>query len=207
MNKISFKFYFGAMGCGKTAKLTGDYYSKVCELKEVIIVKPKIDKKGDKNIVTRSGSKLEATFVLDKQDNVYDLVSTYLYENTLDFVLVDEIQFLTKEQIEQLSKIVDKLGITVIGYGIITDFKGDMFPGAISVMKWADDFEYLPVECGCGNLKTRNMRLINGMPVFEGEQVSIDGIDSEYKSVCRACYEKERSKARVRTLKLEKNNK
>jgi len=202
MNKNSFKFYFGAMGCGKTAKLTGDYYSKVCELKEVIIVKPKLDKKGDKNIVTRSGNKLEATFVLESQDNVYDLVSTYLYENTLDYILVDEIQFLTDEHIKQLSKIVDKLGISVIGYGIITDFKVKMFEGTISAMEWADDFEYLPVECSCGNLKNRNMRLENKVPVFEGEQVSIDGVDSEYKSVCRACYEKEKSKTRKKVLKL-----
>ena len=199
MNKKNyFKFYFGAMGCGKTAKLTGDYYSKTCELKEVIIVKPKIDTKGDKNIVTRSGSQLEATFVLEKDDNIYDLVSTYLYENNLDFVLVDEIQFLQSDQIKQLSKIVDKLGITVIGYGLITDFQGKMFPGAITTMEWADDFEYLPVECSCGNLKNRNMRLINGIAVFKGEQVSIDGVDSEYKSVCRSCYEKEKIKVKTK---------
>ena len=202
MNKKNyFKFYFGAMGCGKTAKLTGDYYSKTCELKEVIIVKPKIDTKGDKNIVTRSGSQLEATFVLGKEDNIYNLVSTYLFENNLDFVLVDEIQFLQEDQIKQLSKIVDKLGITVIGYGLITDFQGKMFPGAITTMEWADDFEYLKVECSCGNLKNRNMRLVNGIPVFEGEQVSIDGIDAEYKSVCRTCYEKEKSKAKTKALK------
>ena len=197
-NRATFKFVFGAMGCGKTAKLTGDYYSKVSELKDVIIIKPMIDKKGDNCVVTRSGTKLEATFVLGMNDNVYDLVSNYLYDNTLDFVLVDEIEFLTKEQIIQLSKIVDRLGITVIGYAIITDFLGNMFPGAIHVMEWADDFEYLPIECSCGNLKNRNMRLINGVPVFEGEQVAIDGVDSEYKSVCRTCYEK----AKVRAKKM-----
>lgn len=195
-NRATFKFVFGAMGCGKTAKLTGDYYSKVSELKDVIIVKPKIDTKGDNYIVTRGGTKLEATFVLDKDDNVYDLVSNYLYENTLDFVLVDEIEFLTEEQIIQLSKIVDRLGITVIGYAIITDFLGKMFPGAISVMEWADDFEYLPIECSCGNLKNRNMRIVNGAPVFEGDQIAIDGVDSEYKSVCRSCYEKAKVKSR-----------
>ena len=195
MGKAHFKFVFGAMGCGKTAKLRGDYYSKVGELYSVIVVKPKIDKKGNNCIETRDGSKLEAKFVLDKKDNIYELVTTYLFDNTLDFILVDEIEFLTEAQIIQLSKIVDKLRITVIGYGIITDFQGKMFPGAVNVMEWADDFEYLKVECSCGNYKNRNMRLLSGIPVFEGEQVAIDGVDSDYKSVCRECYEKERNRA------------
>ena len=200
MKRAYFKFVFGVMGSGKTARLRGDYYSKVGELRDVAIVKPLLDKKGDNCIVARDGSKLEAKFVIDRNDNIYNLVTEYLFENALDFILVDEIEFLSEEQIIQLSKIVDKLDITVIGYGIITDFQGKMFPGAINVMEWADDFEYLPVECSCGNLKNRNMRLIGKEPVFEGEQVSIDGFDSTYKSVCRACYEKEKSNVRRRKL-------
>lgn len=197
MNQARFKFVFGAMGCGKTAKLRGDYYSKVSENFNTIIVKPKIDTKGDNCIETRDGDRLEATFVLDKEDNVYHLISDYLFEHLLHYVLVDEIEFLTKEQIVQLSKVVDRLGIHVIGYGIITDFVGKMFPGAICVMEWADDFEYLPSQCSCGNWKIRNMRLENGEPVFTGEQVAIDGGDSAYKPVCRECYEREKNKKKI----------
>lgn len=200
-NRVTFKFVFGAMGCGKTSRLVGDYYSKVCEGKDVIVIKPKVDTKGDNCIVTRGNNKIEVAFTVGNDDNIYDLITTYLFENTLDYLLVDEIEFFTEEQIVQLSKIVDKLGITVIGYAIITDFKGKMFPGAISVMEWADDFEYLPIECGCGNLKNRNMRIEDGSPIFEGEQVSIDGVNSvEYKSVCRACYEREKNKVKKKLL-------
>lgn len=73
-----------------------------------------------------------------------------------------------------------------------------MFSGAVHVMEWADDFEYLPVECSCGNLKNRNMRLENGVLVFEGEEIAIDGVDAKYKSVCRSGYEN----AKVRAKKM-----
>lgn len=207
MNNCHFKFVFGAMGCGKTARLRGDYFSKVGDNFEAIIVKPKIDTKGDRCIETRDGSKLEATFVLNKEDNIYQLVTEYLFLNTLDFIFVDEIEFLTEEQIIQLAKIVDKLGINVIGYGIITDFLGNMFPGAVHTMEWADQFEYLERQCSCGNLKIRNMRLENGIPVFDGEQISIDGVDSTYEPVCRNCYEREKNKAKKRILKMKSNSK
>ena len=103
MNTSHFKFVFGAMGCGKTARLRGDYFSKVGDNFEAIIVKPKIDTKGDRCIETRDGSKLEAKFVLGKEDNIYQLVTEYLFENTLDFIFVDEIEFLTEEQIIQIN--------------------------------------------------------------------------------------------------------
>ena len=206
MSRAHFKFVFGVMGCGKTSELRGDYYSKVGELFEVVIVKPSKDKKGEEYIVSRDGSKLKVDFLLDDNDNIYDLISGYLFENNLDFILVDEIQFLNEEQIIQLSRIVDKLGINVIGYGIITDFLGRMFPGAIHVMEWADSFSYLDSQCSCGNTKTRNMRLYNGKAIFEGEQVAIDGVDFEYKSVCRECYLKEKNKVKKK-IKYKNNGK
>lgn len=195
MNKIFFRFVFGAMGCGKTSQLTGDYYSNVCEGKNVLIVKHGVDSKGEDCIETRGGTKIKANFVLKDNDNIYELICKYLYDNPIDLILVDEIEFMSEEQIIQLSRIVDNLGIPVIAYGIITDFKGKMFPGAILAMEYADDFKYLPVECSCGNLKNRNMRLENGVPVFDGEQVSIDGVgNTTYVSKCRACYTREKRK-------------
>ena len=146
MHKNSFKFCFGAMGCGKTNELIGDYYKKTTIEKEVIVIKPKTDKKGDNCIVARNGIKVETTFVVDTTENIYDLITKYLYENQLDYILVDEIQFFGEEHIKQLSKIVTQLGISIIGYGIITDFQGKMFPGAIHVMEYADNFKYLPSE-------------------------------------------------------------
>ena len=200
MSKAYFEFVFGAMGCGKTSELRGNYYSKVGELFEVVIVKPSKDKKGEEYIVARDGSKLKVDFLLNDSDNIYDLISSYLFDNNLDYILVDEIQFLNEEQIIQLSRIVDKLGINVVGYGIITDFCGHMFEGAIHVMEWADKFSYLDSQCSCGNLKIRNMRLYNGEAVFEGEQVAIDGVDFNYKSVCRECYLKEKNKVKKKII-------
>lgn len=200
MRDASFKFCFGAMGCGKTAKLRGDYYAKMGDGFSCIVVKPRLDTKGDDCIITRDGSKLQVTFSFDKDDNIYELVSNYLYDNVLDYVLVDEIQFLEVEQIVQLSRIVDKLGVSIIGYGIITDFLGKMFPGAEAVFCYADDFCYLRRDCSCGRPKIRNMRLVDGRPVFEGEQIEIDlGKEVTYQPVCRSCYERERGKVRIKS--------
>ena len=182
------KFCFGAMGCGKTRKLQGDYYSKVEDGFQTIVMKPIIDKKGDEHTLARDGGTIKTDLLIKNKDNIYKIIAEHLIENNLDFILVDEAQFLEPHHVEELSDIVDILGINVICYGLRTDFKGELFPGSKRLFEMADKLVEIKRQCSCGNNKIYNMRLENNIPVFDGEQIAIDGIDATYESVCRNCY-------------------
>ena len=182
------KFYYGAMGCGKTRKLQGDYYSKIEDGFDVIVVKPKIDTKGSSKTLARDGGEVEANFLVGKKDNIYFEITKYLLKHNLDFVLIDEAQFLEAHHVDELGEVVDILGVTVICYGLRTDFQGNLFEGSKRLFEVADEACGIYRQCSCGNGKIYNMRLENGKPIFVGEQVAIDGVEATYKSVCRKCY-------------------
>ena len=188
------EFYFGAMGCGKTRRLQGEYYSKKEDGFYVILTKPVIDKKGDDKTVARDGGEISVDILINKDDDIYLLIAKYLIEHNVDYILVDEAQFLSSEQVDQLTNVVDILGIDVICYGLRTDFRGMLFEGSKRLLETADEFEMIKRQCSCGNNKIYNMRLQNDIPVFEGEIVAIDGIDASYKSVCRNCFKSEKKK-------------
>ena len=88
--EVKLKFFYGAMGCGKTRKMQGDYYSKIEDGFNAIIIKPGIDKKADGDTLARDGSKIKAEFLIGKEDNIYDIIAEYLIDNNLDFIFVDE---------------------------------------------------------------------------------------------------------------------
>lgn len=196
------KFCFGAMGSGKTRKLQGDYYSKVEDNFEVIIMKPLIDKKGDDKTLARDGNTVSVDIMVDKDDNIYLIIANYILQRNIDFILVDEAQFLTSKQVDELSDITDVLGINVICYGLRTDFRGYLFEGSKRLIETADELEMIKRQCSCGNDKIYNMRLYNGIPVFEGDVVAIDGIDATYESMCRKCYKNHKKKIK----KIERNS-
>ena len=108
--------------------------------------------------------------------------------------MVDEAQFLEKHHIDELSDIVDIFGINVYCYGLRTDFKTSLFEGSQRLFEISDELEPIDRQCNCGNKKIFNMRVENGIPVFDGEQIAIDGIDAQYESVCRKCYKKEKKR-------------
>lgn len=202
------KFCVGAMGCGKTRKLQGDYYSKVEDHFETIIIKPIVDVKGDNKTLARDGGILETTFLIADNDNVYMLIANYLLEHNLDFILVDEAQFLKKHHIDELSDVVDILGINVICYGLRTDFLNHLFEGSKRLFEVADSLEFISRQCSCGNNKIYNMRISNGEPVFDGEQIAIDGVDAVYESLCRKCYKDIKKKIlSSNQVKVKNNNK
>lgn len=194
-------FYYGAMGCGKTRKLQGDYYSKKEDGFEVIIIKPVIDKKAGDNILSRDGDSMKVDLLIEPDDNIYNIIAMYLLEHNLDFILVDEAQFLTKNQIDLLSEIVDILGINVYCYGLRTDFKSNLFEGSKRLFEISDNIIGLSRQCSCGENKIYNMRIENEIPIFDGEIIAIDEIDATYKSVCRKCYKSEKKKLLKRTKK------
>lgn len=192
--EVRLKFFYGAMGCGKTRKMQGDYYSKVEDGFNAIIIKPMIDKKADGDTLARDGNKFKTEFLIDKDDNIYGIIANYLVENNLDFIFVDEAQFLESHHIDELAYIVDILGINVYCYGLRTDFMTNLFCGSKRLFEIADELVPINRQCSCGNPKIYNMRIENNLPVFSGEQIAIDGIDARYDSLCRKCYNNEKKK-------------
>jgi len=104
-------------------------------------------------------------------------------------IIVDEAQFLTHDQIDELYAITKVYSVPVLAYGLRCDFQMNGFPGATRLLELADDIEELKTICRCGKKATQNLRLINGKPTFTGEQVAIDGTTNiTYDSVCGECY-------------------
>lgn len=187
---IEAKLYFryGVMGAGKTRDLQKNYYSYKEDGKKVIIMKPLLDSKGDDKVIARDNQSNKVDFLISKSDNIYMMIAEYLIENNLDYILVDEAQFLEPSQIEQLSNIVDYLEIPVICYGIRTDFLNKLFPGGEALFAIADVREEISKTCSCGRPSICNIRFDSSdVPVFSGDQVAIDGEEFTYKSMCRRC--------------------
>lgn len=187
---IEAKLYFryGVMGAGKTRDLQKHYYSYKEDGKEVVIMKPIVDTKGEDKVIARDNQSNKVDFIINKEDNIYLLIAEYIINNNLDYILVDEAQFLKPEQIEQLSNIVDYLEIPVICYGIRTDFLNKLFPGGEELFAIADVREEIAKTCSCGRPSICNIRFTKeGIPVFSGNQVEIDGEEFTYKSMCRRC--------------------
>ncbi len=180
-------FRYGAMGSGKTIDLLKVAYNYEERNKKVILFTPRVDDRfGVGKIKTRIGLERDAEVVDDKM-NLYEFIKNYKYR--ADCILVDEANFLTKKHVEQLSDVVDYLDIPVICYGLRADFRQNFFTGSGPLMEIADKIEEIKTICDCGAKATVNMRVIDGKPTIQGEQVYIGGNES-YISVCRKCYKK-----------------
>lgn len=194
------KLYFkqGAMKCGKTRDLIKTWYNYTEKGMNALIIKPGDDKKAGVNIQSRANEELKADYVVPRDVNIYKLIMHHILENNLDCILVDESQFLTAKQVDELSDIVDYLNIPVLCYGLRADAFTHLFTGSQRLFEVADVIEELKAICKCGEKATQNVRFdrIDGelIPIFSGPQIAIDGIDSEYDSFCRPCYKTLRRK-------------
>ena len=182
-------FRYGAMGSSKTANALMVRYNYYERDKKVVLLKPRCeDRDGAKVIKSRIGLEEPCEFAEDFLEN-------YSGEH-YDCIIVDEVQFLAPEIIDRLSNLVDTYGITVICYGLRTDFQSHLFPGAQRLMELADDIEQIRTICWCGKRAHFNARLLNGEMVTEGEQVQLGGNDS-YISLCRKHYKERRIKPQI----------
>lgn len=183
-------FRYGAMNCGKTTNLLQVAHNYGERGMKAIILKPGTDKKGGDAVMSRLGITRKVDLLLSGEDNVIDEVKRYINKNgEIDCILVDEVQFFKKEQIDQLFEVAVRMSIPTICYGLRTDFKVNGFEGSERLLLLAHSLEELKTVCRCGRKAVLNGRKINGEFVFEGEQVAIDGVDHvEYESLCAQCY-------------------
>lgn len=185
MSKLYFRY--GAMNCGKTTALLQVAHNYEEQGMTVLLIKPSIDTKGDDTVVSRLGISRKVDVLLQPNDTIIP----YLPDRDIQVnaIIVDEAQFLTPAQVDELYFISKTLNIPVLTYGLRCDFQMKGFPGSIRLLEIADDLEELKTICSCGKKATQNLRLVNGRPVFTGEQISIDNQDDvKYCSVCGDCY-------------------
>ena len=169
-------FRYGAMGSSKTANAIMVQYNYSERGQKVLMVKPQLDNRdGERTVLSRCGLSTECVFMEELPG-----IDVRQY----DCVIVDEAQFLTKEQVQQLVHIVDELNVPVICYGLRADFQGNFFEGSLWLMAWADSIEEVKTICWCGRKATCNARVMDGRVIKEGDQILLGG-NSQYVSLCR----------------------
>lgn len=194
MSKLYFRY--GAMNSGKSTHLMQVAYNYEERGMKVIILKPKVDKKGGNTLVSRLGVNRQVDLLISEEDNVFQIIENYIKEDRqMDCILVDEVQFMKGRQIDELFQIAIKLDIPIICYGLRTDFKMDGFEASARLLLLAHSIEEMKTICACGQKAIFNGRKINGRFVFEGEQIAIDEQDDvKYESLCGDCYYKYKQK-------------
>ena len=184
MAKLYFKY--GAMGSSKTAQALITKYNYEENDMKVWLVKPSADTRDGVNILrSRIGLEAEVEIALPN-DNIYERFREG-FAGKCDAVIVDECQFLTSEQIDQLRAVVNDYNVPVMCFGLRTDFQTRLFPGSLRLMELADCIEEIKTMCDCGAKATVNARISDGYIVTEGAQVVLGGNDS-YIAMCHRCY-------------------
>ncbi len=174
------------MNAGKSTILLQAAYNYTERGMETVLLKPALDDRAgsSQEISSRIGLKREAHTFRDGT-NLFDFVSDMKAAQRIDCVLVDEAQFLTRDQVWQLSQVADDLRIPVMCYGLRTDFKGDLFSGSAALLAAADNLKEIKTLCWCGRKATMNLRFDQGgAAVSEGTQIEIGG-NERYVSLCR----------------------
>lgn len=187
-------FRYGAMNSGKSTALLQAAFNYEERGHRVLLAKPAVDTKGDRSILSRLGVVREVDFVVEPDADVLDRFQQHRtrvieqHGRDVSCLLVDEAQFLTSDQVDDLLRIALMDSIPVLAYGIRTDFQTVAFPGSRRLLEVAHSLEELKTICRCGRKAIFNARLIDGHFVFDGAQVAIDGADVTYESLCGVCY-------------------
>jgi thymidine kinase len=192
-------FRYGAMNSGKSTAVLQVAYNYEERSQQVLIAKPAIDTKGDAAVISRLGVDRRADFLITPTDNLRDLAHEHANNDliipgikNLSCLLIDEAQFLTRDQVDQALELAVLDGVPVLCYGIRTDFLTNGFPGSLRLMELAHTLEELKTICRCGRKAMFNARKFDGEFIFEGAQVAIDGVEVTYESLCGVCYLNER---------------
>lgn len=187
-------FRYGTMGSAKTALLLTTAYNFEERGMRYVCMKPIIDTREERNVIhSRIGIERECQWIMTDTD-LY-VMATKLCEKAgclIDWFLIDECQFLSADQVDQLARLVDDFGCNVICYGLRTDFRTHLFEGSRRLFEVADTIDEIKSTCTCGRKTIVNARIdTNGDMVEEGAQVEIGG-DDRYIAVCRNCWRNRR---------------
>lgn len=183
-------FRYGAMGSGKTIHLLKVAYNYEERGHEVCIIKPRIDTKAAAKVKTRIGLERDTDFTFSNKTNLYSKIK-HEYP-AVSCILLDEAQFATAEQIDQLAKVAAELNIPVIAYGLRLNFRqdDDGFAGATRLLQVAEDITEIKTICECGRKATRTTRFLSGTLATSGPAILIDDGKGrvEYRALCTKCY-------------------
>jgi thymidine kinase len=187
-------FRYGAMNSGKSTSMLQAAYNYEERGHQVLLTKPSIDTKGDRGILSRLGVTRAVDFLLTPETDAYAAFEQHRAQVTqqtgrdVSALLLDEAQFLTETQVDDLLRIAILENVPVLAYGIRTDFQTVAFPGSRRLLEVAHSLEELKTICRCGRKAVFNGRKIDGVYVFDGAQVAIDGEEVTYESLCGSCY-------------------
>lgn len=185
------EFRYGPMNSGKSMALLQMAYNYEENNKKVILIKSSIDTKGEDYLVSRIGPKRKVDIKLLENESLFcdKYIKSIL---KADAILVDEAQFLTKKQVEELWIISKKHNISVICFGLKTNFKSEFFEGSKRIFELADKFKELETICSCGVKARFNARRVNKRFTLKGDECIIDGKKEKYEYVplCGKCYMK-----------------
>lgn len=187
-------FRYGTMGSAKTALLLTQAYNFEERKMTYVCLKPVVDTREKDNVIrSRIGIERKCSWIYADTD-IY-MMARELFEqagSVIDWILIDEAQFLSAEQVDQLARIVDDYGSNVICYGLRTDFRTHLFEGSRRLFEIADTIDEIKSTCSCGRKTIVNARIdANGDFVTEGQQLEIGG-DDRYIAVCRKCWRNNR---------------
>lgn len=191
---MSKKLYFryGAMNSGKSTSLLQAAHNYEERGQRAIIAKPTVDTK-DEKVLSRLGVTRNVDLHVSPTTDVYLEFLALVAEasevgSKIDCLIVDEAQFLTRSQVNELFMIAVKLNVPVLAYGIRSDFQGNAFPGSLRLLEIAHSLEEMKTICRCGQKALFNGRKVAGVYVRAGGQVAIDNGSVEYESLCGECY-------------------
>ena len=186
-------FRYGAMNSGKSTALMQVAHNYMEREMRVLVMKPAIDTKGGKQLVSRLGVERRIDLLITPNMNLAQEIEKDIAANgPLACVLVDESQFLKRHHVDELFWTTVKFDVPVICYGLRADFMTNGFEGSTRLLELAHEIEEMKTICTCGRKALFNARKVNGKYVFAGSQVAIDQVDHvEYQSLCAQCYLRE----------------
>ena len=185
MAKLIFKY--STMNSGKTIDLIRTVHNYEENNCKVLVLKPLIDTKAGTKVQTRIGLEREVDFLVGETDSILELLKGKLKD--IKCIFIDESQFLSCSQIDELFIITKSINIPVICYGLRTDFKLDSFPGSKRLLELSEDLEEFKTLCYCGDVARYAGRKVDGNFVMEGEKIVIDGENNiEYVPLCGKHY-------------------
>ncbi|WP_405219884.1 thymidine kinase [Agrococcus sp. Ld7] len=183
-------FRYGAMNSGKSTGLLQAAFNYEERGQRVLLAKPATDTKGERAIVSRLGVTRQIDFLVGPEESAEAAfeAAAASRDEPVACLLLDEAQFFSPSQVDELLRIAVERGVPVIAYGIRTDFLTHAFPGSARLLELAHSLEELKTICRCGRKAMFNGRKIGDAFVFDGDQVAIDGEAVTYESLCATCY-------------------